>query len=53
VPPPAPHEDETGRGLHLVRELADRWGRPTGLRTSVWFEIDRARELAPALKLAI
>jgi anti-sigma regulatory factor (Ser/Thr protein kinase) len=32
---------ESGRGLSLVEELADRWGRPTGLRTSVWFEIDR------------
>jgi serine/threonine-protein kinase RsbW len=40
--PRAPHHDEeSGRGLHLVQELADRWGRPTGLRTSVWFEIDR------------
>jgi serine/threonine-protein kinase RsbW len=32
---------ESGRGLHLVRELGDRWGRPTGLRTCVWFELDR------------
>jgi anti-sigma regulatory factor (Ser/Thr protein kinase) len=40
--PPAAHDDEeSGRGLHLVQELAHRWGRPTGLRTSVWFEIDR------------
>ena len=40
-PPVAHHDDVSGRGLHLVQELADRWGRPTGLRTSVWFEIDR------------
>src|SRR3954454_331496 len=39
---PICHDDaEAGRGLELVQELADRWGRPTGLRTSVWFEIDR------------
>ena len=41
LPPIAHHDAETGRGLELVQELADRWGRPTGLRTSVWFEIDR------------
>jgi serine/threonine-protein kinase RsbW len=41
-PQPMAHDDvESGRGLQLVQELADRWGRPTGLRTSVWFEIDR------------
>ena len=41
-PPPLVHDDaEAGRGLHLVQELADRWGCPTGMRTSVWFEIDR------------
>jgi anti-sigma regulatory factor (Ser/Thr protein kinase) len=32
---------ESGRGLQLVQELADRWGRQNGLRRSVWFEIDR------------
>jgi anti-sigma regulatory factor (Ser/Thr protein kinase) len=41
-PPPLAHDDaEVGRGLQVVQELADRWGWPTGLRTSVWFEIDR------------
>ena len=29
-----------GWGLHLVDELADRWGVETGRRTRVWFEID-------------
>ena len=29
-----------GWGLHLVEELADRWGVETGRRTRVWFEID-------------
>jgi anti-sigma regulatory factor (Ser/Thr protein kinase) len=55
-PPPLAHDDDqSGRGLHLVQELADRWGRPTGLRTSVWFEIDRpaqhARHTAPPTAL--
>jgi anti-sigma regulatory factor (Ser/Thr protein kinase) len=55
-PPVAHHDDERGRGLHLVQELADRWGRPMGLRTSVWFEIDRVAHpagrtaRAPALR---
>lgn len=30
-----------GWGLHLVEELADRWGVHEG-STHVWFEIDRA-----------
>jgi anti-sigma regulatory factor (Ser/Thr protein kinase) len=39
---PVGHGDsEAGRGLELVQELADRWGRLTGLRTCVWFELDR------------
>jgi anti-sigma regulatory factor (Ser/Thr protein kinase) len=46
LPPVAHHDDVSGRGLHLVQELADRWGRPTGLRTSVWFEIDRLAQRA-------
>jgi serine/threonine-protein kinase RsbW len=47
-PHPLIDEDsESGRGLELLQELADRWGRPTGLRTSVWFELDRA---APAMQ---
>jgi len=33
---------EWGRGIQHVRELADRWARPSGLQTSVWFELDRA-----------
>jgi len=46
-PPPVANDDaESGRGLELVQKLADRWGRPTGLRTSVWFELDR--KAAPA-----
>jgi anti-sigma regulatory factor (Ser/Thr protein kinase) len=41
-PPPIAHDDaESGRGLHVLQELADRWGMPTGQRTAVWFEIDR------------
>lgn len=40
--PPAHGDAEGGRGLDLLGDLADRWGRPTGLRTSVWFELDRA-----------
>jgi anti-sigma regulatory factor (Ser/Thr protein kinase) len=46
LPPVAHHDDVSGRGLHLVQELADRCGRPTGLRTSVWFEIDRVAQRA-------
>jgi two-component sensor histidine kinase len=38
----ADEDTESGRGLQLVGELADRWGHPTGLRSSVWFELDRA-----------
>jgi anti-sigma regulatory factor (Ser/Thr protein kinase) len=46
-PQPLAHDDaESGRGLQLVQELADRWGRPPGPRTSVWFELDRAAGLA-------
>ncbi|MFL5884049.1 MAG: ATP-binding protein [Thermoleophilaceae bacterium] len=56
LPPIAHHDAESGHGLQLVQELADRWGRPTGLRTSVWFEIDRPahpapRTAAPAMRL--
>jgi anti-sigma regulatory factor (Ser/Thr protein kinase) len=60
---PAVHEEsESGRGLQLIQELADRWGRPTGLRTSVWFELDRLAASVggmgvpgrtPALRLAV
>ena len=49
-PHPLSHDDsESGRGLELLDEIADRWGRPTGLRTSVWFELDRA---SAAVRLA-
>ena len=47
VPTPRPYDitDVTGRGLHIVAGLADRWGvsRHSGGKT-VWFEI--GRELA-------
>jgi len=36
----ARHTDEGGRGLHLVRRMADRWGtRPVGRGKAVWFEL--------------
>jgi anti-sigma regulatory factor (Ser/Thr protein kinase) len=36
---PAP-DDPGGRGLHLVDELADRWGvREAGSGKTVWFEL--------------
>lgn len=41
---PSP-EDETGRGLRIVSELADRWdttARPYGIGKTVWFELDNA-----------
>jgi len=41
---------EWGRGIQLVRELADRWARPSGLQTSVWFELDRAPARATATR---
>jgi anti-sigma regulatory factor (Ser/Thr protein kinase) len=51
-PPPVTSDDaESGRGLGLLQELADRWGRPTGFRTSVWFELDR--RAAPAALRAV
>ena len=40
--PPRGEDAESGRGLRLLGELADRWGHPTGLRSAVWFELDRA-----------
>ncbi|WP_262391627.1 ATP-binding protein [Nocardiopsis sp. CNR-923] len=38
-------EAESGRGLFLVAEEADRWGtvHHDDGRTSVWFEVDRVR----------
>jgi anti-sigma regulatory factor (Ser/Thr protein kinase) len=41
-PPPMVHsEADSGLGLQLVQEIADRWDWTSGVRTSVWFEIDR------------
>ncbi|MFD7902818.1 MULTISPECIES: SpoIIE family protein phosphatase [unclassified Kitasatospora] len=38
---PARSEDEGGRGMHLVNELAHRWGsRRTGDGKVVWFELE-------------
>ncbi|MFG2001198.1 ATP-binding protein [Spirillospora sp. NPDC048911] len=35
-------DDESGRGLHIVAALAERWGhRPDGDRTTVWAEFPR------------
>jgi serine/threonine-protein kinase RsbW len=50
-PPPdaIPDDADAGRGLQLVRQLGDRWGRPTGLRTCVWFELDRPEPAEVAL----
>ncbi|MGH2692603.1 MAG: ATP-binding protein [Actinomycetota bacterium] len=38
--PPQPG-DPSGWGLHLVDQLADRWGFSRDGETRVWFEIDR------------
>ena len=38
--PPQPG-DHSGWGLHLVEQLADRWGVSRDGKTMVWFEIDR------------
>jgi hypothetical protein len=36
----AGHDDDGGRGLHLVKELSHRWGtRHTTGGKSVWFEL--------------
>jgi anti-sigma regulatory factor (Ser/Thr protein kinase) len=35
---------DSGWGLYLVGQVADRWGIDRGDRTKVWFEIDRAGE---------
>ncbi|MET9139063.1 ATP-binding protein [Streptomyces parvulus] len=38
---PDPEESTNGRGLVLVRSLADDWGvRPCEVGKSVWFELD-------------
>ena len=42
APPRVPDEDfDRGWGLHLVQELADRFGIETTPHTSVWFELER------------
>ena len=38
--PPQPG-DHSGWGLHLVEQLADRWGVSRDGKMMVWFEIDR------------
>ena len=41
--PIAPVDDDArwGHGLEILEQLADRWGRAIGARTSVWFELRR------------
>lgn len=39
--PPRPG-DPSGWGLHLVEQLADRWGVSRDGETQVWFEIERS-----------
>ena len=38
-PLPSMYQD-SGWGLYLVEQIADRWGISKGRETSVWFEID-------------
>jgi anti-sigma regulatory factor (Ser/Thr protein kinase) len=38
-PLPSMYQD-SGWGLYLVEQIADRWGIQRGRETSVWFEID-------------
>lgn len=38
--PPQPG-DPSGWGLHIVEQLADRWGISNDGETKVWFEIER------------
>jgi anti-sigma regulatory factor (Ser/Thr protein kinase) len=37
--------EDTGWGLFMVEELADRWGADARAGASVWFEIDRVGDL--------
>jgi anti-sigma regulatory factor (Ser/Thr protein kinase) len=47
---PRPDADRPGGwGLCLVDCLADRWGVDVETETTVWFEMDRARDLASAV----
>ena len=41
-PPPAPGDQESGRGLYLVDLISDRWGVEGYGITRVWFEIGAA-----------
>ncbi|MFJ4188684.1 SpoIIE family protein phosphatase [Kitasatospora sp. NPDC089509] len=44
----ARNEDEGGRGIHLVNELAHRWGsRRTGEGKVVWFELELPPDAPP------
>jgi anti-sigma regulatory factor (Ser/Thr protein kinase) len=48
-PEPLPDaETDSGWGLFLVNQLADRWGVRRGEEGCVWFEIDRAKESVDA-----
>jgi anti-sigma regulatory factor (Ser/Thr protein kinase) len=41
IPRPRPGELRVrGWGLFLVAQIADRWGKRSGARTDVWFELD-------------
>jgi anti-sigma regulatory factor (Ser/Thr protein kinase) len=49
--PPEPFPDaetDSGWGLFLVNQLADRWGVNRDEDSCVWFEIDRSKETAGA-----
>jgi anti-sigma regulatory factor (Ser/Thr protein kinase) len=35
-----PHDEAGGWGLHLVEQIADRWGVTSSRGARVWFEID-------------
>lgn len=42
------HDEESGRGLHLVDTLASAWGvEPMEHGKSVWFEVPRLDRAAP------
>jgi len=46
-PEPTPDVDtDTGWGLFLVNQLADRWGVDRDQASCVWFEIDSAKDRA-------
>ena len=41
--------EDSGWGLFMVEELADRWGAEARGGASVWFEVDRVRDLDEGL----